>query len=321
MITSIQHVGMTVPDLQVGKAFYELFGLISHEQGQDLIFRCEGRDQDQVRLMPGMKKRFSYVSFGTDEPGYAALLARLQAAEVATSDAQFGIGEGVWFQDPHGDWIHVAVAESAPSHAPLPPEVNAPGRYRRKGRACDASTRAKKARPLRLGHIIKFSPDVDRSVDFYMNILGLKMSDRAGDVLAFLRGSAGGDHHIVAFAKSSHTGLHHMSFEVSDIDEIEIGAQTLLRAGYRDGFGLGRHVGGSNYFHYIRDPWDSLVEYFWDIDVIDADDDSWVPMNVTPEEVTAVWAATPPPPEFVMNFEEPDETDVQGHVGPAAPAL
>ena len=100
--------------------------------------------------------------------------------------------------------------------------------------------------------------------------------------------------------------MHHLSFEVGDIDEIELGAQTLLRAGYKDGFGLGRHVGGSNYFHYIRDPWNSLVEYFWDIDIIPEDDSGWVPMNVTPEELTAVWASTPPPPEFAMNFELPD---------------
>lgn len=96
-----------------------------------------------------------------------------------------------------------------------------------------------------------------------------------------------------------------MSFEVGDIDEIEIGAQTLLRAGYKDGFGLGWHVGGSNYFHYIRDPWNSLAEYFWDIDVIPEDDSGWQPMDVGPEKLTAVWAATPPPPEFVINFEAP----------------
>jgi hypothetical protein len=99
---------------------------------------------------------------------------------------------------------------------------------------------------------------------------------------------------------------HVLSFEVSDIDQIVLGAQTLLRAGYKDGFGLGRHVGGSNYFHYIRDPWNSLVEYFWDIDIIPEDDSNWVPLNVGPEQITAVWAQSPPPPEFVQNFEIPD---------------
>jgi catechol 2,3-dioxygenase-like lactoylglutathione lyase family enzyme len=306
MIRSLLHVGMTVPDLDPGRAFYELFGLQPRASGNDLVFRCEGRAQDQLRLMEGPCKKLSYVSLGTNEEGMVALKARLERAGVAVVASPFGHVDGLWFQDPHGDWINVQVAEPAPSSAAPTVEINAPGRYRRIGtRACDTSALGKRARPRRLGHLIKFTPDVNRSVDFYTQVLGMKVSDRARDIIAFLRGSAGGDHHILAFAKSSHTGLHHLSFEVGDIDEIEIGAQTLLRAGYKDAFGLGRHIGGSNYFHYIRDPWNSLAEYFWDIDVIPEDDSGWKPMDVSPEELIAVWATTPPPPEFVVNFEAP----------------
>lgn len=309
MVRSLLHVGITVPDLEVGRAFYELFGLESRACGDHLVFRCQGRPQDQIRLMPGSRKRLSYISLGTNDAGMVDLRHRLNEAGVKIFAPPFDVPfDGVWFKDPHGDWVNVQVAEPAPIATDhIAPEINAPGRYRRIGeRACSVETRAKQARPLRLGHLIKFSPDVDKSVDFYTNTLGLKVSDRAGDILAFLRGSSGGDHHIVAFAKSTHTGLHHVSFEVADIDEIAIGAQTLLRAGYKDGFGLGRHVGGSNYFHYIRDPWNSLAEYFWDIDIIPEDDSDWEPLNVSPEDITAVWATTPPPEDFVKNFEEPD---------------
>lgn len=305
MIRSLLHVGMTVPDLEVGRAFYELFGLQSRVEGNDLVFRCENRAQDQLRLIEGSRKKLSYTALGTDDAGMATLKKRLEQSGTRIVSSPFAIREGIWFQDPHGDWLNVQVTEPAPSLAPPATAINAPGNYQRTGRACDPTSLRKKARPRRLGHLIKFTPDVNRSVDFYVQVLGMKVSDRAHDILAFLRGSAGGDHHIVAFAKSSHTGLHHLSFEVADIDEIEIGAQTLLRAGYKDGFGLGRHVGGSNYFHYIRDPWNSLAEYFWDIDVIGEDDSQWQPLNVGPEEITAVWAATPPPPEFVQNFEAP----------------
>src|SRR5690606_2160133 len=270
------------------------------------VFRCEGRDQDQIRLMQGPRKRLSYVALGTNEAGMRVLTQKLGQAGVALQPAPFKVPfGGIWFQDPHGDWLNVQVAEPAPVMAPLPPEINAHGRYRRKGRACGLETRGKKARPLRLGHLIKFSPDVIESTRLYTEVLGMKVSDKSLDVLAFLRGSAGGDHHMVAFAKSTHTGLHHLSFEVSDLDEIELGAQTLLRAGYRDAFGLGRHVGGSNYFHYVRDPWNSLAEYFWDIDVIPEDDSDWQPLQAeSPKDVIAVWATSPPPEDFIVNFEE-----------------
>lgn len=48
-----------------------------------------------------------------------------------------------------------------------------------------------------------------------------------------------------------------------------------------------------------------MAEYFWDIDVIPEDDSDWVPLNVPPEQVVMVWATTPPPEDFVVNFEEP----------------
>lgn len=306
MIRSLQHVGIAVPDLEVGRAFYEMFGLEARASADDLVFRCKGRAQDQIRLIEAPQKRLAYVSLGTNAVGMQEIKARLQRTgvpiEAAPFKAPFG---GIWFRDPIGDWVNVQEAEPAPPAQPVLPEINAPGRYRRIGtRACGVESAKKQARPLRLGHLIKFSPDVNRSVDFYANVLQMKVSDRAGDILAFLRCTNGGDHHVLAFAKSSHSGLHHVSFEVGDIDEIEIGAQTLLRAGYRDGFGLGRHVGGSNYFHYIRDPWNSLVEYFWDIDIIPEDDSGWVALDVTPQEITMVWGATPPPDDFVANFEQ-----------------
>ncbi len=305
MIRSLLHIGMTVPNLEVGRAFYDMFGLQTRANGNDLLFNCEHRAQEQLRLIEGPKKKLSYVSLGTDAPGLKGILANLQKAGVPVLDSPFSKDiDGVWFQDPDGDWVNVQIAEAAPSLMPPAPEINAPGRYRRIGeRASDLGSLQKKARPRRLGHLIKFSTDVNRAVDFYTRVLGMRLTDRAGDIIAFVRGCAGGDHHIMAFAKSTHTGLHHVSFEVGDVDEIEIGAQTLLRAGYKDGWGLGRHLGGSNYFHYIRDPWDSLAEYFWDIDIIPEDDADWKPMDIGIEQISAVWATTPPPPEFPMNFE------------------
>lgn len=304
MIRSLHHVGMTVPDLEVGRAFYDLFGLDSRAVGNDLVFRCDGRAQDQLRLMEGPRKKLSYVSFGTDEQGMKALLGNLERAGVRTARSPFGDMPGIWVQDPDGDWVNIQVAESAPATPAA--EVNTPGGYRRIGtRGCDVAPFDKKTRPGRLGHLIKFSPDVNRAVDFYTRVLGMKLSDRVGDVLAFLRGGAGGDHHVLGFGKGSHTGLHHVSFEVGGIAEMENGAQALLRAGYKEGFGPGLHWIGSNYFHYIRDPWGSLAEYFWDIDVIPEDDSGWQPMDVSPEKFKDVWTATPMPADLIVNFEAP----------------
>lgn len=305
MIRSLHHVGVIVPDLEVGRAFYEAVGLEARINGEHLVFRCKGRAQDQIRLLPGPTKQLAYVSYGTDAKGMQLVCESLKYHGVETHPAPFDIGlGGVWFRDPSGDWVHVTEAQSMPV-APLPtPELNTPGRYRRIGeRGCTPTSKLRRATPLRLGHLIKFTTDVDRSIEFYSRVLGMKVSDRAEDKIAFLRCACGGDHHVLGLAKSTHSGLHHLSFEVMDIDEIQLGAQHLIGLGYESAFGLGRHVAGSNYFHYIRDPWNSLVEYFWDIDVIPEDDSEWEAINGSPQDVTAVWAITPPPETFVKNFE------------------
>ncbi|WP_077048610.1 VOC family protein [Pseudomonas sp. KK4] len=312
MIRFLHHVGLSVPDLEVGRAFYEAFGLEARVSGEHLVLRCKGRGQDQVRLMPGSPKTLSYVAYGTDAAGMKQVRKSLKSHNVALEDAPFDIdSQGIWFRDPSNDWVHVCEGVAAPS-APRPtPEVNTHGRYRRIGqRACDLKSSSRVASPLRLGHLIKFSPDVDKSIQFYTQVLGMKVSDRAGDILGFLRFGCGGDHHALGLAKSSHSGLHHLSFEVMDIDEIEMGAQSLVAKGYTSAFGLGRHVGGSNYFHYIRDPWNSLVEYFWDIDVIPEDDSDWVPLNAAgPHELAAVWSVGPPKEDFAQNYEVPEGFD------------
>ena len=53
---------------------------------------------------------------------------------------------------------------------------------------------------------------VDAATQFYTNVLGLKLSDRSGDILAFFHGVHGSDHHMVAFAKADKPGFHHASW-------------------------------------------------------------------------------------------------------------
>ena len=72
-----------------------------------------------------------------------------------------------------------------------------------------------------------------------------------------MHGIHGSDHHMIALAKSGGPGLHHLSWDVASINEVGLGAMQMADKGYSAGWGLGRHVLGSNYFHYVRDPWGS----------------------------------------------------------------
>ena len=127
-------------------------------------------------------------------------------------------------------------------------------------------------RPRRLSHVLIFTADVDASIKFYERTLGLRLSDRASDLVAFMHGIHGSDHHLLALVKSSAPGFHHCSWDVASINDIGLGAMRMADKGCTKGWGLGRHVLGSNYFHYVRDPWGSFSEYSCDIDYIPKED-------------------------------------------------
>lgn len=61
----------------------------------------------------------------------------------------------------------------------------------------------------------------------------------------------------------------------------------MAQCGYGEGWGVGRHEAGSNFFYYVRDPWGSFAEYFCDMDYIPAGC-AWDARDTPPELALAV---------------------------------
>jgi catechol 2,3-dioxygenase len=155
--------------------------------------------------------------------------------------------------------------------------------------------------PLRLGHVLVFSPDVPVSVRFVTEALGMGLADRSQDVIAFCCARKDSEHHVLAFAKSPGVGFHHASFQVNDPDEVGRGGRALAGKMGKGDWGFGRHTVGSNFFHYIQDPWGSWFEYYSDMDYID-DYALWTPTNYALEDSLANWGPAVPG-DFVHNYE------------------
>jgi catechol 2,3-dioxygenase-like lactoylglutathione lyase family enzyme len=205
---------------------------------------------------------------------------------------------GLWFRDHNGVPVEVRVAEkSSPNEKSLFTTRSAgPGvqgtSYRRN---------APTTQPRRLAHLALYTADVGRAIAFYRDVLGLRLSDASEGDVAFMHGVHGSDHHLVAFARSAGPGLHHCSWDVGAIQDIGLGAMQMAGKGYSAGWGLGRHVLGSNYFHYVRDPWGSYSEYSADIDYIPVDLD-WEAGEHGGEDSFYLWGPNPPD-DFVHNYE------------------
>ncbi|MEJ1969427.1 MAG: VOC family protein [Rhizomicrobium sp.] len=306
MINALRHFALGVPDLRAGADFYTTFGLNAHESPGDRIgFHCDGRDHDEVVLVEtGQDRKFHHISFGADAAGLAQIDRNLKARDVARLDPPYREApDGLWFRDPDGNLVNVHIAEPAVPHREAAPDVNWPGTINRIGRrGCPRPDIA--ARPRRLGHIILFTPDVTRQLRFYSDVLGMQVSDTIVDAYAaFLRTPGDSDHHVLGLLNSPAPGFHHASFEVASIDESELAAKRLLGKGYRHAWGPGRHGVGSNYFHYFRDPWNGMAEYFFDMDRI-GKDVAWKPVDWTKKDGMFLWSADgPPPPDFGKNYE------------------
>lgn len=300
-------VVLSVPDLGPGIKFYTDAGLEARVEGDVARFFCAGQRHESITLLGGaQRKRIHHLLLRADPQRFDEARRAIVANGGNLIDAPAGFpANGVWLEDPHG--LRVQLLD-VPAEAPLQPvepfAINAPSRLVRRNRsAMLAKSSLGEVKPLRLGHVLLFTPDVARSVQFFTDALGMGLADRSQDVVAFMCARRDSDHHVVAFAKSSATGFHHASFQVATPDEVGRGGCRLIGKGHTGNWGFGRHSIGSNFFHYIQDPWGSWFEYYADIDYI-SDYSQWTPTNYPLEDSLENWGP-PPPHDFVRNYEAP----------------
>ena len=289
---------LRVPDLAKAEEFYQTFGLATSHDAQGMGLFTDGNSHRWVNVVEGHDKKLNHLTFGIFEDDLPAFHKKLKDRGIELLPNTDRNSNGLWFHDPEGIPVELRVTEkSSPVSKASFADISAPAGVQG---AFFRST-APRTRPKRLGHIAVFTSDVSRSIQFYEDVVGLRLSDRSGEGVAFLHGPHGSDHHMLALVKSNGPGLHHCSWEVSSVDQIGLGASTMARSGYVSGWGMGRHVLGSNYFHYVRDPWGSYSEYSADMDYIPVDCD-WKAADHDMEDSMNLWGPVPPA-DFVTNFE------------------
>ena len=298
-VHSLDRFHFAAPDLAVARHFYGEFGLDIKESGNLLTMNTYDHPHVCGTIADGPRKKFGYVSFGAFEDDIEPFSVRLQEMGIKRFDPPPGIdSNGLWCRDHDGNLIEMKVAaKSSPDEkSRFSFRSASPGQRGAQFRSALPLTR-----PRRLSHVLLFTRNVSKAIEFYTRVIGLRVSDYSGDNIAFLHGIHGSDHHMIAFARSDAPGHHHFSWDVGSVDEIGIGATHMLEKGFDKGWGLGRHVLGSNYFHYVRDPWGSYSEYSADIDYVPATCD-WQGGDQPPDDSFYAWGPNLPE-DFVHNYE------------------
>jgi catechol 2,3-dioxygenase-like lactoylglutathione lyase family enzyme len=299
-VHSVNRFVFTVPDIEEAQRFYTTFGLDVRREGKRLRLGAFGHPHQwgEVHEAAGPKE-LQYVSYGIDAEDEPVMRERIKSRGIACEPHALSDGSGLWLRSPDGTPWNLVVSDkvspSAKSQMVAPRKV-APGEG-----AAPHRQHVTQVRPRYLSHVLFFTPNVPQMVAFCNEVLGLRLSDHSGEGIAFIHGAHGSDHHLVAFAKSSAPGLHHSSWDVGSLDDVGCGGEQMQAAGYKRGWGVGRHVLGSNYFYYVRDPWGSYAEYSFDIDYVPHDLD-WPAADHAPADSLYVWGP-PLPEDFITNFE------------------
>jgi catechol 2,3-dioxygenase-like lactoylglutathione lyase family enzyme len=257
---SVSHVALAVPDPVATARFYQdVLGL--HLTGRDALpLRLGvGLGDHALELMEGD----ALDHFGlelADQAGLEELVSRVEARGVGIEPRQAAGGhrDGVGLRDPDGHVIEL--------HGPVDrsgQHIADPGR-----------------RPVRLHHVTLGSPDVTQMVEFYVSVLGFRVSDQMGDVFVWMRSNH--EHHSVAVVEADEACLDHYCFEVADWAAMKTWCDELAVRDVPITWGPGRHGPGNNLFVMFDDPAANRIELscemerYWD-DLADYTPRQWRP--------------------------------------------
>ena len=297
---SIDCVVFTVPDIDVAVKFYTAFGMDVRREGNRVELFTMGHPHCWMRVVENKQpKALQYLAFGIYAEDEAAFQTKIDQLGIGCEPHPLATRPGIWLRGPDGHPFQLVVSDKVSPNQKTPA---APARGLARGTAAaPARTQVDRVYPRWLSHVLLFTPDVSALVNFSESVLGLRLSDRSADLVAFMHTPHGSDHHLLACVKSEGPGLHHTSWDMGSVDEVGEASEQMRNAGYADGWGVGRHVLGSNYFYYVRDPWGSFAEYSADIDFISSDQ-PWVAGDYAPEDSFYLWGPAVPD-WFVANTE------------------
>ena len=278
------------PDLERAERFLTDFGFTVADRMPDmLVLRGRQAAAPCLVVRRGPRPRFAGAAFRADARDDLDRLARGTGGAVS---AHFG-GHVVVLRDPSGFPVQVVhgVTELPALHERAPLPLNFGSAQVRVN-----ATQRPQQRPAeieRLGHVVLGTTRFRAALDWYLDTLGLIVSDflyldgqrERGPVMAFIRcdqGSVPTDHHTLAMLLQPHTGYVHSAYELTDLDEVAASGEYLRGRGYRHAWGIGRHIQGSQIFDYWRDTDRLMFEHYADGDVFDCSvPPGWAPLSVS----------------------------------------
>jgi hypothetical protein len=292
-VTDIAWLEFEKPDLTRAEAFARAFGFQTAQHGPDkLHLRGTQAGAPCVILRRGLRTRFTGAAFRACDEADVLRLADKSGAPTRPLPENIG-GLSVDLIDPSGMLARVVAGmHELPELPGQQPHVFNVGHDVQRTNTCQRPPRVP-ARVQRLGHLVVQSTKYLEALNWYLDNLGMIVSDfqffpgqrERGPTMSFIRcdrGSTPADHHTLAMALGPANRYLHSAYQVSDLDALAAGGEYLRERGYFRSWGIGRHIQGSQIFDYWRDPDGFLVEHFADGDMFDDTlEPGWAPFTAS----------------------------------------
>ncbi|MEU1554888.1 VOC family protein [Streptomyces scabiei] len=279
------------PDLKRAELFARAFGFTTSLRTADEV-QLRGTDPGSpaVVIRRGRRSRFVASAFRAADDTDVLRLAEATGRNVAKLPESLG-GVTVDLTDPSG--FRVRVVSGTQELPPLPGQEPLEFNFGHDATRVNATQRPPRepVKVQRIGHVVLQSTKFRQTLDWYLQHLGMIVSDfqffdgqrERGPVMSFIRcdrGDTPTDHHTLAMALGPSNRYVHSAYQVADLDSLAAGGQYLLERGYQRSWGIGRHIEGSQIFDYWRDPDGFLVEHFSDGDLFDCSlEPGWAPFR------------------------------------------
>jgi 2,3-dihydroxybiphenyl 1,2-dioxygenase len=281
IVTGLGYLGLTAPDTDLWRKYAtDLLGLQLGTPPPDapedvLRLRMDERGW-RFAIEPGEQGGLAYAGWEVADPGALHRLADklTRAGLVVKEDHALAkarqVEELIRCTDPDGNNLEFFCG----AHIPQEPFVSPRGVQFVTGE-------------LGMGHILFFVSDLEATKDFYIDLLGFRLSDTImfkGNKVHFTHVNP--RHHSLAFVNvpDASPGLNHVMLEVDSIDTVGRTLDLVNEGMAQLTETLGRHTNDRMLSFYMKTPSGFEMEYGCDARVID--DRTW---TVSTYDTTSFW--------------------------------
>lgn len=290
-ITQLGYLGLSVSDINVWEQFAtQTLGLQVSDRWADgtLLLRNDAYHH-RFLVHPTGKDDLEYLGWEvTDEHALRAMTNQLQAAgtevrQGTREEAQArGVVDLILFKDPSG-------IPSEVFYGPLM-AFNSPFQSPRPISGFVADTQG-------LGHMVVVMDDLEQSIHFYRDVLGMRISDYVlverppGNKMRIAFFHCNPRHHTIAIVAMPNPPkrLNHFMLQLQSLDDVGATYYLCQDQGIPIVRGLGRHTNDHMVSFYLRTPSGFDVEYGWGARVVD--DSTW---QVQQHTAGSMWGHRPP---------------------------